>query len=81
MIPIGARITAVTDTYDALTWSRAHGEAVAPRRAAAELVRCAGVQFDPEVVHAWLRVLDGERAPRVEPSVSAYSEELLNAIS
>jgi response regulator RpfG family c-di-GMP phosphodiesterase len=81
MIPIGARITAVADTYDALTWSRAHREAVAPRRAAAELVRCAGVQFDPEVVHAWLRILDGDRAPHVDPSIAGYGEELLNAIS
>jgi response regulator RpfG family c-di-GMP phosphodiesterase len=57
-IPLGARITAVTDTFDALTWSRVYHEPVSKVRAAAELVRCAGTQFDPEVVQAWLRVLD-----------------------
>ena len=57
-IPLGARITAVADTYDALTWSRVYREPVSRVRAAAELVRCAGTQFDPEVVHAWLSLLD-----------------------
>lgn len=57
-IPIGARITAVTDTFDALTWSRVYRERISKVRAAAELVRCAGTQFDPEVVQAWLRLLD-----------------------
>jgi response regulator RpfG family c-di-GMP phosphodiesterase len=57
-IPLGARITAVTDTFDALTWSRVYREPVSLVRAAAELVRCAGTQFDPDIVHSWLRVLD-----------------------
>jgi cyclic di-GMP phosphodiesterase len=57
-IPVGARITAVVDTYDALTWARVYHDPVTTVRAAAELVRCAGSQFDPEVVQAWLRVID-----------------------
>ena len=57
-IPLGARIVAVADTYDVLTWSRAVGEPVLRVRAAAELVRAAGTQFDPDLVHAWLRLLD-----------------------
>jgi response regulator RpfG family c-di-GMP phosphodiesterase len=55
-IPMGSRITAVVDTFDALTWGRVYRDAVSYARAAAELVRCAGTQFDPVVVHAWLRV-------------------------
>jgi putative nucleotidyltransferase with HDIG domain len=57
-IPIGARITAVVDTYDALTWARIYHDPVTTVRAAAELVRCAGSQFDPDVVQTWLRVID-----------------------
>jgi response regulator RpfG family c-di-GMP phosphodiesterase len=57
-IPMGSRITAVVDTFDALTWRRVYRDAVSSVRAAAELVRCAGTQFDPAVVHAWLRVAE-----------------------
>jgi response regulator RpfG family c-di-GMP phosphodiesterase len=57
-IPIGSRITAVVDTFDALTWGRVYRDAVSYARAAAELVRCSGSQFDPDVVHAWLRLVD-----------------------
>ena len=57
-IPIGSRITAVVDTFDALTWGRVYRDAVSYARAAAELVRCAGTQFDPDVVHTWLRLAD-----------------------
>lgn len=64
-IPIGSRIIAVADTFDALTWSRAHRSPVSHARAAAELVRCAGTHFDPRVVQAWLRVLDSSSAGSV----------------
>ena len=55
---MGSRITAVVDTYDALTWGRVYRDPVSYARAAAQLVRCAGTQFDPTVVHAWLDVGD-----------------------
>ena len=58
-IPLGSRITAVVDTYDALTWGRVYRDAVSHARAAAELVRCSGTQFDPDVVQAWLRIAEG----------------------
>ena len=57
-IPIGARIIAIVDTFDALTWGRGDDDPVVYARAAAELVRCAGSQFDPDVVRAWLRVAE-----------------------
>jgi len=57
-IPKGARITAVADAYDALTMSRIYRDPVTPEQASAELVRCAGRQFDPDVVQAWLRLAD-----------------------
>ena len=63
-IPLGSRITAVADTYDALTWSRTAAGPVAQVSAVAELIRCAGTLFDPDIVRAWLRVLEEGRPAR-----------------
>jgi putative nucleotidyltransferase with HDIG domain len=57
-IPIGARIIAVVDAFDALTSSRVYRDAVCIAAANAELVRGAGTHFDPAVVAAWLRCAD-----------------------
>jgi HD-GYP domain-containing protein (c-di-GMP phosphodiesterase class II) len=48
-----------------MTTTRSYREAMAPAAAGAELVRCAGTQFDPAVVEALLAVLGVEPvAPR-----------------
>jgi two-component system, cell cycle response regulator len=52
-IPIGARIIAVCDTYDAMTSERAYATARSHDDAIAELRRCAGGQLDPAVVDAF----------------------------
>jgi response regulator RpfG family c-di-GMP phosphodiesterase len=57
-IPIGARIVAVVDVFDALTSSRLDRDPVCIDEANAELVRAAGSHFDPDVVAAWLRSVD-----------------------
>jgi diguanylate cyclase (GGDEF)-like protein len=57
-IPLGARIVTVCDAYEAMTSERAYRAAVSPEAAREELVRCAGSQFDPAVVDAFLAVLD-----------------------
>lgn len=57
-IPLAARILAVADAYDAMTSSRPYREAMQPLEAIEELKRCNGTQFDPEVVNAFLKVIE-----------------------
>jgi len=59
-IPIGARIIAVVDTYDAITSARPYQKAQAKEEAIGELKRGAGTQFDPIVVEAFLEIVGGE---------------------
>lgn len=56
-IPLGARIIAVVDAFDAMTTSRPYREALPVPSAVAELRRERGQQFDPEVVDAFLDVI------------------------
>ncbi|MBI5104936.1 MAG: diguanylate cyclase [Solirubrobacterales bacterium] len=60
-IPLGARIVAVCDAYDAMTTDRPHRRAVGMDEALAELRRCAGTQFDPAVVAHFCAVAEGIR--------------------
>ncbi|HEX6388870.1 MAG TPA: HD domain-containing phosphohydrolase [Solirubrobacteraceae bacterium] len=49
-IPLGARIIAVCDAFEAMVSSRSYRDAIEPTTALAELRECAGSQFDPLVV-------------------------------
>jgi diguanylate cyclase (GGDEF)-like protein len=52
-IPLGARIVAVCDAYDAMVADRPYCDARADASAIDELMACAGTQFDPDVVAAF----------------------------
>jgi diguanylate cyclase (GGDEF)-like protein len=56
-IPLEARIIAVADAYEAMTSHRVYRAAVAPEAARGELLACAGTQFDPMVVAAFVAAL------------------------
>lgn len=56
-IPIGARILAVIDAYDAMTSRRPYRPAHSAKEAIDELKEKAGAQFDGKVVEAFLKVL------------------------
>ena len=62
-IPLASRIIAVCDAYDAMVAERPYKTPTEPRWAREELRRCAGRQFDPEVVEVFCAVLE-EREPR-----------------
>jgi response regulator RpfG family c-di-GMP phosphodiesterase len=49
-IPLGARIFAVADAFDAMTFDRPYSRAIPMEAARAEIQRCAGTHFDPAVV-------------------------------
>ena len=57
-IPRGARVIAVCDAYDAMVSERVYRRRVTPAEAVKELARCAGTQFDPQVVEAFCAVLE-----------------------
>jgi two-component system cell cycle response regulator len=56
-IPLASRIVAVCDAYDAIIADRPYQCAMNPAQALQELRRCAGTQFDPDVVDAFGLVL------------------------
>ena len=56
-IPLGARIVAVCDAYDAIVSDRPYRRGRSAAEAMVELHRCAGTQFDPAVVDAFAAVL------------------------
>jgi len=57
-IPLGARIFSVADTFDAITQNRPDRKAQSMSAARAEIKRCSGTQFDPEVVSVFLEMPD-----------------------
>ena len=56
-IPLGARIIAVCDAYDAMTHTRPYAVARTQESAFAELRACAGTHFDPAVVECFCTVI------------------------
>jgi putative nucleotidyltransferase with HDIG domain len=55
-IPIGDRIMAVADTYDAITSDRPYRNAETHNAAVKEIIRCSGTQFDPEVIEHFIEI-------------------------
>lgn len=65
-IPFGARILALADAYDAIVSDRVYRKGRTAEEAFAELRRCAGTQFDPNLVESFIgaiQALDGDRQP------------------
>ena len=62
--PMGARIIAVADSYDAMVTDRPYRAGMPPWKALEELDRCTGTQFDPEVVKQFKLVLSQQSGSR-----------------
>lgn len=73
-IPLPVRIVTVSDTFDAMTTARPYRSARDVASAVEELVRCAGPQFDPDVVAAFRRAFpDPARMPLGAAGTTATS--------
>jgi diguanylate cyclase (GGDEF)-like protein len=71
-IPLGARIIFVADAYDAMTSDRIYRQKRSSGAALAELSRCAGTQFDPEIVAAFAEELEEAfSTERVAPALAS----------
>jgi HD-GYP domain-containing protein (c-di-GMP phosphodiesterase class II) len=57
-IPLPARVFQVVDAFDAMTTDRPYRAALEPERAADEIERMSGIQFDPEVCAAFASQLE-----------------------
>lgn len=57
-IPLGSRIIMFADTIDAMTTDRPYRKALGPEDVKAELIRCKGQQFDPDICDALLASSD-----------------------
>jgi putative nucleotidyltransferase with HDIG domain len=69
-IPLGARIAAVVDAFDAMISDRPYRQGMAVERAIAELKCCRGTQFDPQVVDAVIALYEeGRLAPNHAPTL------------
>jgi len=61
-IPLAARIVSVADAFDTMTRPRVFRDAITAREACLEVSRCAGTQFDPLIVEAFLRLMNAAGA-------------------
>ena len=67
-IPLGARILAVADTYDSMVTDRPYRKRLPVDQAKAELKKCAGLQYDPRVVEAFLTILANKEQRHTSPA-------------
>lgn len=56
-IPILSRIISIVDAYDAMTHKRPYREKITKKEATEELLRVAGIQFDPQLVNKFIDII------------------------
>ena len=78
-IPLGARILAVADTYDALTSRRPYRDSLTLEEAHRILEEAAGTYLDPVIARAFLNLKQGVKAEPRQDSVEVESENVQDA--
>jgi hypothetical protein len=74
-IPLGARIVAIADAYDAMTHDRPYKRAMSHEMAIRELRRHAGTQFDPQLVTLFCDLF-AQHAPTADPALASITAPL-----
>ena len=69
-IPLLARITAIADAYEVMNAGRPYKSAMSNREVIRELKRCAGFQFDPELIEVFLLLpeSEGDKIIKIKPN-------------
>jgi putative nucleotidyltransferase with HDIG domain len=75
-IPLGARVIAVADAFDAMTSDRPYRAAMSIAQGVQEIKRCAGTQFDPAIVAAFLKTVEPVTVQASKPPSGAPDGEL-----
>jgi diguanylate cyclase (GGDEF)-like protein len=73
-IPIEARILAIADTFDAMSSARPYRPAFSRQQVIEELRRCAGSQFDPNLVELFIGIVEAGRPEKVKAGGNSAGE-------
>jgi len=74
-IPLGGRLIAIADAYDAMTSHRSYRSAMGRDQALAQLWANAGTQFDPHLVELFCHITDSEPQPSARCSAALSVEQ------
>jgi HD-GYP domain-containing protein (c-di-GMP phosphodiesterase class II) len=75
-IPLGSRIVAVADAYDALTEERVYNRPCSPEKALDEIRQRSGIYFDPDVVESFTKYFASDIEPRHRRQTHVRESEL-----
>ena len=80
-ISLGARIVAVADAFEVMTAARSYKSPMSPSAARKELTRCAGTQFDPAIVRAFLDISVGRQRLVIGPLAWLFDVPIISQMS
>jgi hypothetical protein len=80
-ISLGARIVSVADAFEVMTSARSYKSPLSPSAARKELTRCAGTQFDPAIVRAFLDISVGRQRWVIGPLAWLFDVPIISQLS
>ena len=77
-VPIAARILAIADAYDSMTTDKPYRKGLKKKAAFAELRRCSGTQFEPELVERFIQVVKTINSRSAQKTTKVSKQAALN---